>query len=249
MKRTLINTISLSLLILSSLASAGCSKEKYDFIPEPTATSVIVTGRVISNDGTPLANVPVGVDFHESQYLTYVKTIHKATGQTDANGNFRMFFEPEKSKDNPQLHTYYIILADLSQIPSDKYILPSELDSPFAGNSDVVPIYCSDFKEGESVSEDFLIPRKKTLTIQLENYASGDALTVSNTIKYCNRYVTISSPVVFSSGNSASATINCAIDETNSLTVVRDRDSEVLDSQDVQVTSSTDRPVIFNNTI
>ena len=234
-------------LILSSLAIAGCSKEKDDFIAGPTETSAIVTGRVMSHDGSPLADVPVGVDYHEGQFLAFVKTIHKAKGQTDANGNFRMFFEPEKEKNNQGIFTYYNIFADLSRVSRDKYILPSDLDSPFIMDSDVVSVSISSFKQGESASGDFIIPRKKSLTILLEDYTSGDALTVTNTIEYCDHFVTISSPVTFSSANTASATIICAIDETNNLAVVRDRDSETLDSQELQVTSSTDGPVTFKS--
>ena len=57
-------SIIISMLVASFMA-VSCS-EKDDFIPEPTATSVIVTGTVTTTSGKPLANIPVSIDYYES---------------------------------------------------------------------------------------------------------------------------------------------------------------------------------------
>lgn len=114
-------------MLLASFLAISCS-EKDDFIPEPTATSVIVTGTVTTTSGEPLADIPVSIDYYESYYLGAQNILHKAKGTTDSDGHYRLFFEPEATKENGNPSQVYYLHAELKDLPSSEFIMPGDFD-------------------------------------------------------------------------------------------------------------------------
>ena len=96
MERSIKFKATLLLLLFLVIGLTGCEKD--DFIPEPTATSVTITGVVTTSYGKPIANLPVSIDYHEAYNFMNQTLIHKAKGVTDSNGRYRLFFEPEPDK-------------------------------------------------------------------------------------------------------------------------------------------------------
>ena len=242
--RHYIRSITFLLISLVLLAVSSC-KEENDFIPEPTPTSIIISGRVTTTDGAPLADIPLSVDYKESQYLGYQKTIHKAKAVSDAQGYYRVFFEPEKNTDDSDVFKTYNLYADLSGLSVQEYILPSDFDDSSQDETLLIRSY-SDFNAGQTFETDVYIPRKKPLTVRLTNYESRGRLLVFNTTNYGNDRIQLTFPVELTSSGEGTVVVNCALEEINLLTVGREI-GDSLDSREIFVTRESNEVVIFDN--
>jgi len=149
----------ISILIITSCIIPGCDKEEDDFISQPTETSTIITGYIKTPDGTPLADIPVSVDFKAVGILATSVT-HKAKGVTDKSGFYKIFFE---ANENEQLgiSSGYTFSVDFSVLSSDKYIISERIDYGF------VPF--SDNWSGSTLKSDFTVPLKKLVKVTIKN--------------------------------------------------------------------------------
>lgn len=170
MERSIKFKATLLLLLFLVIGLTGCEKD--DFIPEPTATSVTITGVVTTSYGKPIANLPVSIDYHEAYNFMNQTLIHKAKGVTDSNGRYRLFFEPEPDKSdlNEKPLQVYLLRADLGGLPSADYILPSDLreDNKTTYSYSVYKI----FQEKENIEINLFFPRKKELSTELKNFVA-----------------------------------------------------------------------------
>lgn len=152
----LITITAFAMMLLAAITS--CDREEDDIIPEPTATSTIITGTVSTADGKPLADIPVGVDY-ENRSIIGTLIQHKAIGKTDSKGHYRIFFEID---DNSLSATSsYTFSVDLNSISSDDYLIPDERKLSLLMN----PIG----RQGETVNCDITVPRKKFVDVTVSN--------------------------------------------------------------------------------
>ena len=98
------------LLIIATILSLSfitisCEREADELISQPTETSTTITGYIKTPDGTPLANIPVSFDYIVKGVFGST-VIHKAKGNTDKSGFYKIFFEIDE-KPGMGLHDRY----------------------------------------------------------------------------------------------------------------------------------------------
>lgn len=173
-------------LSVISLTSC-CSKEEWDLDKKETESSTIVEGVVLSSNGRPLANINVKVDYHESKWLQYSKTRHKAEVRTDKNGKYRLHFsiqddELETDKDKElSISKHYSLIYDLKNLSSAEYILPNDMSititsvnppvGELTGGVEPVIRYCGLlFERSKSYNQNLYIPQKKFIYVTLTGF-------------------------------------------------------------------------------
>ncbi len=144
----------------------GCDSEKDDLIPEPSETSTVITGYIRTPGGTPLANVPVSLDYKVIGFLG-TSVVHKAKGTSDKSGFYKIFFEANE-KPGMGLQSGYMFTVDLSVLSSDKYVIASKVDFD-------LPIYTSGEWGGDVITCNFTVPLKKLVKVRVVN--DGVAVT------------------------------------------------------------------------
>ena len=115
-----------AILLLLSFITISCDREDDELIPQPTETSTTITGYIKTPDGIPLANIPVSFDYIVKGVFGST-VIHKAKGNTDKSGFYKIFFETDETP-GMGLHDRYSFSVDLSVLPTDKYIIAEKLD-------------------------------------------------------------------------------------------------------------------------
>lgn len=240
--------VSLSLIIALILISLPACTEKDDFIPEPTATSVILTGTVTTSAGKPLAGVPVSVDYREAYWLGPQKILHKAKGVTDSGGHYRLFFEPEEDKSGTDgaPNQNYDLKVDLGTKASNDVILPSDFNENL-GNIHTCPIYKM-FEKGEKAEINMFFPRRQDLTTELRNYVAEKSVVLENNIRYGAGKETMRREVALDANGSGSVTLPYAIGETNMVTVLaRNGYPELSGSRAITPAAGDTAPILFDN--
>lgn len=219
------NRIITAATILLSIIAISCNREDDDLIPEPSATSTIITGIVSTADGKPLADIPVGVDYENRSIIGNV-LLHKAKGKTDNNGRYRLFFDIDEK--SISVTSEYRFTVNLSGLSAETYLLPDD-------QSLSIHIYPDD-RQGETLSCDIAIPRKKPVDVTVN--AGGATLekgeyAVRNVFSYGSGWENLSksrddegsklmtfSPVEIGRAGQASVKLPCAVGVTNAVTVV-----------------------------
>lgn len=236
-----------AMALMASVLITACS-EKDDFIPEPTPTSVIVTGTVTTSSGKPLADIPVSIDYEETSYLGPHTTIHKAKGKTDSNGRYRLFFEPEgkKSPDGSDPGQSYNLSADLSGLPADEFIMPGDFDK----NRETtyrLNIYKL-FEQGENIDIPLCFPEKKEIKTDLKNFVADKSVVVSNTFQFGAQKETVRRDLDLDARGNGSVMIPAAIEETNRISVAPANSLEDLSEPlEFTVREGDNSPVVFDN--
>lgn len=253
-----LNTI---ILFLLAILVASCDKEEDDLIPQPTETSTILTGRITTPEGTPLANIPVAVDYTVKSILG-TSLIHKAKGTTDKSGFYKIFFEfPEDG--NADVLSSLDFLVDLSALPSNKYFIASKLDLGFPNTNEW---------NGKAIECNFTIPRKTNVKATLNNQGQGikdGDYAVRNKIPFFSCDFAFSSggqlwseyndlywfeDVEIPQNGSTSLMLPCAIGVTNSIQVVY-RGTETVrygigipcsDMKELRVTANSTDEIVFD---
>ncbi|MDE5813414.1 MAG: carboxypeptidase-like regulatory domain-containing protein, partial [Muribaculaceae bacterium] len=233
------------LFILVSIIATGCT-EKDDFIPEPTPTSVIVSGRVTTTAGKPLANIPVYIDFKRSFWLGPQNTLHKAKTKTDNNGRYRLFFEPEQlSGPESGASEGYHLYADLNDLSSKEYIKPNDLDED---RKDIYwyGIY-RELAQSENLEINLHFPRKKEVTAECRGFIADRSLAIRNTIVYGVDYESLSRTVELDPDGNGTALIPCAADEANHLDVLSTLSIPEFYSKEIVFDSNRENKIVFDN--
>lgn len=133
--------VGILLLCLCTIGFTSCVKEEDDFLDEETENTTIIKGKIVTTDGEPLPNITVKVDYNEGKWLQYSKTRHKAEGQTDKNGSYKLEFyvkddEMEKESDNESgVNRDFYLIVDMHSLDLKQYILPSDMSSIFEAES------------------------------------------------------------------------------------------------------------------
>lgn len=191
------------LLFFCMISLSGCQKEEWNIESVETEESAVVEGRVITSNGTPLANVVVKVDFHKTKWLAYYKTRHKAETTTDKNGKYRLFFtvkddelETEADK-NSDVNKDYSLIFDMKNLDSKKYFMASDMvpiitsvDPPMAELAEEVDakidLFVSSFERGKTYTQNLYIPQKRYIQVTLKGFIpkAGDYFSVSSAFPY-----------------------------------------------------------------
>lgn len=113
------------LLFFCMISLAGCQKEEWNIESVETEESTVVEGRVITSNGTPLANVVVKVDFHKTYIQVTLKGfIPKAGDYFSVSSAFPYGFEMDSEQghhfpDTPygygKMNDYLFALHDAEQ--------------------------------------------------------------------------------------------------------------------------------------
>ena len=234
------------LFVLLAIVATGCT-EKDDFIPEPTPTSVIISGTVTTTSGQPLANIPVYIDYKRSAWLGPQNTLHKAKTKTDNNGRYRLYFEPEKKSDpETGLLEGYYLFADLDGLSSKDYIKPSDFDE----NSKDVYSYViyKEFAQGENLEINLHFPKKKNVEAECLNFIADQSLCIRNSIVYGVDYESLTRTVELDPNGNGKGVIPCAADEANDLAVLSTLNiPDELYSKKVVFDSSSDNTIVIDN--
>ncbi|MDE6523466.1 MAG: hypothetical protein K2L17_11655 [Muribaculaceae bacterium] len=149
-----------AIFLLFSFITISCDREDDELIPQPTETSTTITGYVKTPDGTPLANIPVSFDYFVKGVFGST-VIHKAKGNTDKSGFYKIFFETDETP-GMGLHDRYSFSVDLSVLPTDKYIIAEKLDF-------YIPLNNTEEWSGSTINCNFSIPLKKLVTVKVVN--------------------------------------------------------------------------------
>lgn len=174
-------------LCLSIVGLASCVKEEDDFLDGETENTTIVKGKIVTTDGEPLPNITVKVDYNEGKWLQYSKTRHKAEGQTDKNGIYKLEFyvkddEMEKETDSESgVNRDFYLIVDMHSLDPKQYILPSDMSSIFGADSpvaqpnpDVPPTIEAAFfpapVRDTTYTENFYVPRKRYIKVTLKGF-------------------------------------------------------------------------------
>jgi len=203
-------------LIASVMFFSACT-EKDDFQSEPTATSVIISGKVFSAHEEPLANVPLSFDYENSRWLGPRHVIHKAKTTTDRQGRYRFFFEPEAWIDQAEISQQYDFLVDLSGLDAEKYLLPSA----FSQSDDVYTLTSYDpLAQGEVLEKNIYIPRKKMVDVVFRHFAVGEELVLVNRFRYGTDREQMQTQFNITEAGDYTLSIPCAAGEENEITVM-----------------------------
>ncbi|MDE5996793.1 MAG: hypothetical protein K2G77_01125 [Muribaculaceae bacterium] len=226
--------------------ATGCT-EKDDFIPEPTPTSVIVSGKVTTTSGKPLANIPIYIDYKRMAWLGPQNTLHKAKTKTDSNGSYRLFFELEKmsGSESGVLEGYYLY-ADLNALSSKEYIKPNDFDE----NSK--DIYCyviyKELAQGENLEFNLHFPKKKEVIAKCRNFIADQSLNIRNSIVYGVDYESLSRTLELDLNGNGNGNIPCAAEETNFLTVFSTLNiPEEIESKKIVFDNNNENKIVFDN--
>lgn len=245
----MIKTIQFKILaILSCVSIILTACEKDDFIEEPTATSVIISGTVTTSSGKPLANLPISVDYILSYNFINQTIIHKAKGTTDSNGRYRLFFEPEPDKSNSdeKPSQSYFLCVDMSGLSSTEYIVPSEIWENW-GNVYKYSIY-GVLDQGENIDINLFFPKKKELKTELKNFVADKSLLVRNRLRYGADRESFDRNIQLDADGNGNAMIPFALDEVNEVSLhVANNFSDVCSPREITVTPQTDQPIVFDN--
>lgn len=232
-------------MLLASFLAISCS-EKDDFIPEPTATSVIVTGTVTTTSGKPLADIPVSIDYYESYYLGAQNILHKAKGTTDSDGHYRLFFEPEATKVNGNPSQVYYLHADLKDLPSSEFIMPGDFDDK-PNTTYAYGIY-ETLRQGENVCIDLHFPKKKEIMTELKNFTADRSLEVRNSIQFGAEMKSVRHIVDLDDKGNGSVRMTCALGELNKFSVgILNSFSEACEPKEFTIGNDSDSPLVFDN--
>lgn len=245
-EKTMKKYLYIFIISLSLIGATSCT-EKNDFIPEPTPTSVIVSGVVTTTAGKPLANIPIYIDYNISYWLGPQHTLHKATTTTDNNGRYRLFFEPERMNgpESDASEAYYLY-ADLGKLSSDEFIMPSELNYNET-NVYKYGIY-KELGQGENYEINLHFPKKKEITIECRNFLADKSLNVINRIRFGVNAESLSSIFDLDASGNGRAIISCAVDEINNLTIqTTDNIPEEFESKEIRIDNNSDASIIFDN--
>lgn len=235
-----------SVIILAGILAVSACTEKDDFIPEPTPTSVIVTGLVTTTSGKPLANIPVYVDFKRSFWLGPQNTLHKAKTKTDSNGRYRLFFEPVKFSDPESgASEGYFLFADLNGLSSKEYIKPNDFEE---NRKDIYGygIY-KELTQGENIEINLHFPKKKEVVAEYRNFIADQSLRIRNTVVYGVEYESLSRTVQLDPNGNGNVLIPCAADETNHLDVLSSLSIPEIYSKEVVFDSNHENKIVFDN--
>lgn len=234
-------------IILTMLTLSSCS-EKDDFIPEPTETSVIISGIVTTSSLHPLANLPIYIDYHEGYPMGSQTTLHKAKGITDSNGCFRLFFEPEPDRsynENSPDQVYYLHV-DLAALSSGEYIKPSEFDANLK-DTYTLRIY-RHLDKGENLEVNMIFPKKKDLDTEFRSFVSEKELTVTNSITYGAETVSIRRDVNLDSEGNGRVSMPYALNAPNVVSVTqRNSFRELMQHKEINVNEESASTVVFDN--
>lgn len=229
---------------------SSCTKEYDDFINGPTATSVNVTGVIHTADGTPLSGIPVKAVYHEMTWLASYTTVNKAKGETDSKGIFKLYFEPEENKNDPNVSQLYVLYADLSTLSTKEYFLSSEYEnSNDAQQFELASATRLD--KGENNSLSITIPRKRMVKVDLRNFSNCKDIEIwtnahtENCIngKSFTKYMLTNTPVQASSMSDSTAEIPCADNCVN--TIILTIDGKTVESVDIDLSGDVAEPIVF----
>lgn len=249
-------------LTLLSLSFVSCGSEE-EFVPQPNDRSTIITGRICTPEGTPLAGIPVSVNYMKTSYPFDVIR-HKADGITDKDGYYRVFFNVGINEEESMVKGYRFSV-DLTDVAKELYLIPfsdDKLDCGFVGAN----------KISQTLTFNVTIPRRKDAQITITNPGSHDGeegeYAIAHTFSYGDDWWWIKASThavdpsfltvykLISIPNSGSITMSfpCAIGVSNKFQLVyresRIYDFEpVSDAQIIDITdSSNDRvELIFSN--
>lgn len=234
------------LITLCSSVVIACS-EKDDFIPEPTPTSVIISGKVTTSSGQPLANIPVYIDYDKSYWLGSQTTIHKAKATTDSDGRYRLFFEPEKKSDHESgAFENYFLYVDLKSLSSKEFIMPGD----YQENTPTIYKYriYKEFAQGENLELNLHFPKKKNVTAECRNFLADESIEIRNEIPYGVDYVYLGRNIDLDSGGNGMGNIPCAIGEVNKLSVISTYNiPEEIESREIVFEGKDDTAIVFDN--
>lgn len=146
--------------ILVGVVLISCDREEDDFIDHPSESSIIIEGRIATPEGTPIANVAVGVDFKWSS-ITGSLIRHKATGKTDKNGMYRIFFDVGDDKIE-EFGAGYKFKVDFTGLSDKTYLIP------FADSRLDLVMYPKG-KEGTATRCDISVPMRKDIKVSIRN--------------------------------------------------------------------------------
>lgn len=203
------NLVGMLLLFLCIVSLSSCQKEEWDIEPGETEQSTVVEGTVITSNGIPLADVEVKVDYSESKWLAYGKTLHKAETKTDKDGKYRLFFlvkddELETEKDREAgVSKSYSLIFDMKSLDTKNFIIPSDMmstiisiDPPEAEPAKEVDTkinyFCSSFERKKTYTQNLYIPQKRYIKVTLKKFIlqQGDYFEVCSAFPYGGESVT-----------------------------------------------------------
>lgn len=147
-------------IVVLGVIASGCDKESDDLIPEPTASSTILSGYIKTTDGAPLVGIPVAFDYVVNGYLSSHVT-HKAKGKTDKTGYYRIFFEADEDPGSG-VSRNYTFSADFSKLSPAKYMISEKMDFTFW-------VERLNKLQGCSYDIDFRVPFKKLVEVTVSN--------------------------------------------------------------------------------
>ena len=236
-----------AVLITLCLSMVTACSEKDDFIPEPTPTSVIISGKVTTSSGQPLANIPVYIDYDKSYWLGSQTILHKAKTTTDSDGRYRLFFEPEK-KSGPESGAFekYFLYADLKSLSSKEFIMPGD----YQENTSTIYKYgiYKELAQGENLELNLHFPKKKDITAECLNFIADESLKIRNEIPYGVDYVSLGRNIDLDSGGNGTGNIPCAIGEVNKLSVLSTYNiPEEIESREMVFEGNDDTSIVFDN--
>lgn len=168
----------IAILLSLYVITISCDREEDKLIPQPTETSTTITGYIKTPDGTPLANIPVSFDYKVQGFLSSA-VIHKAKGETDKSGFYKIFFETDEEP-GIGLSSRYDFSVDLSVLSTEKYIIAQKIDFG-------IPLNNSEKWSGSEITFNFSIPLKKSVTVKVVNdgtFVKEGKYTVKNMFKF-----------------------------------------------------------------
>ncbi len=206
------------LIALPLLAATGCGSDDTALPTEPTAESIVISGRIATTGDAPLSRIPLRVDYETWSSATPQRRIRKAEAVTDDDGHYRIFFDTSEPTPPATHRAFYNLYADLGGLSARDYILPSDADAANGTETLLVQSYTGQNK-GSAQEINLHVPRKRVLTVHLTGYDEADDLYVGNTIRYGNDRARMLFPARRTADGDRTATVTCALGETNSLTV------------------------------
>ncbi|MCI8999244.1 MAG: hypothetical protein HFJ95_09685 [Muribaculaceae bacterium] len=263
MKKSLCMRLWIAVVMLATFAS--CTEEEDGFIPDPTPTSTFIRGVARTSNGQPLPGVIVSFDYIQTAWLSGTKITHKSISKTNKNGEYTLFFEVGNDiKDSDDgVNRYYSLIFDAGNLSDKEYLIPSVFQPDNKSNQLSYNIG-NNLKESVTYNCDFYIPRKKMLTVTVENdgdFDTDDRFAVYNSIPYGIqniftgegeesdvKYVNMSFPVTLEAGRSQDFQIPGALDASNVIALRCLKGgvgsyTEVSESRELYVTSQTNEPV------